>query len=62
MSGNKWWPAKVGSKLLSDSVIFFNTFFWHSIRFPQFNPSKANKKFDIFLAGINTNFEIFLKK
>ena len=32
----------------------FEAFFWNSIRFPWFNPSRVSKIFNIFLAGINT--------
>ena len=32
----------------------FNTSFWHSIRFPRFNPSSVTKIFNVFLVGTNT--------
>ena len=32
----------------------FNTFFWHSIRFPQINLSCVTKKFKVFFTDVNT--------
>ena len=39
-----WWKIAFWSNYI------FNTFFWHSIRFPRFNPSSANKIFNVYFS------------
>ena len=54
MSGNKWWPIKVGAKLLSDLVIF--SLFSSDISW-DFHDSVGVvplKYLMFFLVGINT--------
>ena len=51
MSGNKWWSTKVGSKLLSDSVIFY---IFSSNITVDLHESIRLVQLKYFLAGVNT--------
>ena len=55
MPGNKLWSTKV-CKIAVWFCYIFSIFFWHTIRFPRFNPSSASKIFNVFLAIINTKY------
>ena len=54
MSGNTWWLTKVGSKLLSDLVIFSIFFSYIPLDFDESILVVPLKYLMCFLAGINT--------
>ena len=54
MSGNTWWLTKVGSKLLSDLVIFSIFFSYIPLDFDESVLVVPLKYLMCFLAGINT--------